>query len=123
MTAPAQTVLLVEDAQDLGPLLQETLEEWSHRAVLARTAAEAMEILAREPVGLILLDHELPDMTGPELLAALRAQGRTIPPVVLMTAWPRPELEQDGPELVGLLRKPFDLSELGAVLKRHLPRH
>ena len=112
----------MEDSQDLGPLLQETLEEWSHRAVLARTAAEAMEVLAREPVGLMLLDHELPDMTAPELLATLRAQHRTIPPVVLMTAWPRPETEEDCPELVGVLRKPFDLSELGAVLKRHLPR-
>jgi len=122
VTAPAQTVLLVEDAQDLGPLLRETLEEWSYRAVLAQTAAEAMDVLAREPVGLILLDHELPDMTAPELLAALRAQGRTLPPVVLMTAWPRPETEADWPELVGLLRKPFDLSDLGAVLKRHLPR-
>ena len=122
MTAPSHTVLLVEDAQDLGPLLRETLEEWSHRAVLARTAAEAMEVLAREPVGLILLDHELPDMTGPELLAALRAQRRTIPPVVLMTAWPRPEVEADWPELVGMLRKPFDLSDLAALLKRHLPR-
>ena len=122
MTAPAHTILLVEDAQDLGPLLRETLEEWSHRAVLAQTAAQAMDVLAAESVDLMLLDRELPDMTGPELLATLRAQRRKIPPVVLMTAWPRPETEKDWPELVDLLRKPFDLSELAAVLKRHLPR-
>ncbi|HEY1334116.1 MAG TPA: response regulator [Myxococcaceae bacterium] len=122
MTGSADTVLLVEDAQDLGSLLQETLEDWSHRSVLAQTAAEAIEILAREPVGLMLLDHQLPDMTAPELLATLRAQRRAIPPVVLMTAWPRPRTEQDWPELVDVLRKPFDLADLAAVLKRHLPR-
>lgn len=121
MTTPANTILLVEDAQDLGPLLRETLEEWSHRAVLAQTGAEAMEALAREPVGLVLLDHELPDMTAPELLGALRDQRRVIPRVVLMTAWPRPESEEDWPEIVDVLHKPFDLSALAAVLKRHLP--
>lgn len=121
MTPPAETVLLVEDAQDLGPLLVETLQEWKHRALLARTGAEALELLAREQVALVLLDHELPDMTAPELLDTLRAQNRPIPPVVLMTAW-RSETTARSPELVEVLQKPFDLSDLGAVLKRHLPR-
>jgi DNA-binding response OmpR family regulator len=115
-------VLLVEDAPDLGPLLQETLEEWNHRAVLAVTAAEAMEVLARETVSLILLDHELPDMSGPELVEALRLGNRTIPPVVLMTARLHPAFEGAWPELVGVLGKPFDLADLARVLERHLPR-
>jgi DNA-binding response OmpR family regulator len=122
VTPPLDTVLLVEDAQDLGPLLQETLEEWNHRALLARTAAEALEVLAREPVALMLLDHQLPDMSAPELLNVLRSERRSIPPVVLMTAWLQPEADEHLPELVEVLRKPFDLSDLGAVLRRHLPR-
>jgi two-component system KDP operon response regulator KdpE len=122
VTPLAHTVLLVEDGQDLGPLLQETLEEWNHRALLARTAAEAMDVLAREPVALMLLDHQLPDMSAPELLGVLRSERRPIPPVVLMSAWLRPESDERLPELVEVLRKPFDLSDLGAVLKRHLPR-
>lgn len=120
MTRPADTVLLVEDGQDLGPLLVETLEDWKHRAVLARTGAEALNILAREPIALVLLDHELPDMTGSELLDTLRSQDRPIPPVVLMSAW-RSETTARAPEQVDVLQKPFDLSELRAVLKRHLP--
>ena len=121
MTDAPATVLLVEDSQDLGPLLQETLEEWNHRAVLARTGAEAMEVLAREPVSLMLLDHELPDMVAPELLEALRSQSRPIPPVVLMTARLRPGTEETWPELVDVLRKPFELADLAAVLRRRLP--
>ena len=122
MTPPVDTVLLVEDAQDLGPLLRETLEEWRHRALLAQTGAEAMDVLARERVSLVLLDHELPDMTAPELLERLRSQNRAIPPVVLMTAWQHPEADATSPELVEVLQKPFDLSDLAGVLKRHLPR-
>ena len=122
MTALADTVLLVEDAQDLGPLLQETLEEWNRRAVLAQTAAEALEVLAREPVALMLLDHELPDMSAPELLERLRSQHRAIPPVVLMSAWPIRDGHEGWPELVAVLQKPFELSDLAATLERHLPR-
>jgi DNA-binding response OmpR family regulator len=122
VTPPADTVLLVEDAQDLGPLLRETLEEWSHRALLAQTGAEAMDLLARERVALVLLDHQLPDMTAPQLLEALRSQNLRIPPVVLMTAWQHPEDDGTPPELVEVLQKPFDLADLAGVLKRHLPR-
>lgn len=122
MSPPPATVLLVEDGQDLGPLLRETVEEWNHRALLASTGAEALEMLGREPVALMLLDHELPDMTGSELLEMLRSGSRSIPPVVLMGAgrWGGPE--QHGTEVVEVLRKPFDLRDLAALLERRLPR-
>jgi DNA-binding response OmpR family regulator len=122
VTPAADTVLLVEDAPDLGPLLRETVEEWNLRALLARTGAEALEVLAREPVALILLDHELPDVTGPELLEKLRFQPQAIPPVVLMGARLCGDSEAVGREVVEVLRKPFELSELAALLARRLPR-
>jgi CheY-like chemotaxis protein len=81
-----------------------------------------MDVLAREAVALVLLDHELPDMTAPELLEALRSQNRAIPPVVLMTALQHPKAGATSPELVEVLQKPFDLSDLAGVLNRHLPR-
>jgi len=118
----AATVLLVEDSPDLGPLLRDTIEEWNWRVVLARNGSEAMELLAREAVALVLLDHELPDMSGPEVLARLRSEQRRIPPVVLMTARLRPGANADLPEVVEVLRKPFELSQLSELLERRLPR-
>ena len=115
-------MLLVEDGQDLGPLLRETVEEWGHRALLARTGTEALTVLAHEPVALMFLDQELPDMTGAELLEKLRFQRRAIPPVVLMGAGLLGASETEGPEVVEVLRKPFELSELAALLARRLPR-
>jgi DNA-binding response OmpR family regulator len=111
----------VEDRQDVGLLLRETVEEWNHRALLAQTGAEAPEVLGREPVALMLLDHELPDMTGVELLEELRSQRRSIPPVVLMGAGLRPSPDH-GAEVVEVLRKPFELAELAALLERRLSR-
>lgn len=123
MISRPDTVLLVEDGQDLGPLLRETVEEWNHRALLAQTGAEALDTLSREQVALVLLDHELPDMTGVELLEALRSKRVIIPPVVLMGAGLRGGgLEQHVAEVVEVLHKPFELNELAALLQRHLPR-
>ena len=73
-------------------------------------------------MALVLLDHELPDMTAPELLEALRSRNRAIPPVVLMTALQHPKAGGTSPGLVEVLQKPFDLSDLAGVLNRHLPR-
>ena len=112
--------MLVEDGQDLGPLLRDTIEGWDRRALLARTGVEALQLLAREVVSLVLLDHDLPDMSGLEVLDQLRSQQRTIPPVVLMTAGNAPPAGV--PEVVEVLRKPFELTELSALLDRRVPR-
>jgi DNA-binding response OmpR family regulator len=121
MSAPPEIVLLVEDGRDLGPLLRDTLEEWNHPTVLARTGAEALAAMAREPVGLLLLDHQLPDMSAPELLETLRSQGRAIPPVVLIGAGLSRAAVSRWAEVVAVLPKPFDLDDLAALLRRHLP--
>ena len=121
MSSNGPTVLLVEDAQDLGPLLRDTLEEWGRRTLLATNGAEAIELLRHETVSLMLLDYELPDMSAAGLLERLRSGPLSIPPVVLMTARTRPA-EEPWPELVDVLPKPFELSELAKVLDRHLPR-
>lgn len=122
MSPAQQSILVVEDGPDLGMLLRETLVDMNRHAVLARTGGEALEILAREPVSLLLLDWDLSDMSAPELLQRLRATGRAIPPVVLMSGRGRSREELPWPELVEVLRKPFELSELADLLERRLPR-
>lgn len=117
-----QTVLLVEDAPDLGPLLRETLEEWGYSALLGRSVAEAWACSRRTRCRLVLLDQELPDMSGTERVERLRSEQRAVPPVVLVTAGPRPGEGTRWPEVVQLLRKPFELAELAALLERHLVR-
>ncbi len=120
MTPGPDTVLLVEDGPDLGPLLRDTLEEWNRRVVLARSGGEALEVLGREKVVLMLLDHGLPDMSAGELVARLRGEQRQVPPLVLMTAHPQLRIDR-WPELLAVLEKPFELSELAALLDRQLP--
>ena len=121
MAVKAQSILVVEDGPDLGMLLREALADMNRRAVLATTGSEALAILAREPVSLLLLDWDLSDMAAPELLERLRATARAIPPVVLMSGRDRTPEELRWPELVEVLRKPFELAQLSEVVQRRLP--
>ena len=122
MNAAPQTILVVEDGPDLGMLLREALADMNRRAVLARTGGEALRILGRETVSLLLLDWTLSDMSAPELLDRLRASALPIPPVVLMSGRDRSNEELRWPELVEVLRKPFELTQLSDVLQRRLPQ-
>ncbi|HET6983654.1 MAG TPA: response regulator [Myxococcaceae bacterium] len=115
-------ILLVEDEPELGLVLQETIEEWDRRVLLVPSGSEAMRVLAEVPVGLLLLDWQLADMSGAELLDRLRSEKRPIPPVVLMTAGTRSALDVRWPEVVALLQKPFELVDLSRLLEKTLPR-
>lgn len=122
MTGGDAPILLVEDEPELGLVLQETIEEWDRRVLLVPSGSEAMRVLAEVPVGLLLLDWQLADMSGAELLDRLRSEKRPIPPVVLMTAGTRSALDVRWPEVVALLQKPFELFDLSRLLEKTLPR-
>ena len=63
-------VLVVEDEADLRTALVELLSIWGYRVSAARDGREALESLraSEEPV-LMLLDLQMPVMTGDQLLA------------------------------------------------------
>ena len=115
-------ILLVEDEPELGLVLRETIEEWDRRVLLVPSGSEAMQVLAEQPVALLLLDWQLADMSAGELLDRLRSEKRLIPPVVLMTAGFPSVLDVRWPQVVAMLQKPFDLPDLARIVERHLPR-
>lgn len=79
-------ILIVDDDINLGLALKMTLEQTGHACRIAETAeAGWAELLRREP-DLALLDVQLPDLSGLELLARVRQHGLKIPAIV-MTAF------------------------------------
>ncbi len=58
------TVLVVDDNQQNLELLQAYLEDVDCQAVPARDGLEALEIIAKDPPDLILLDVMMPKMSG-----------------------------------------------------------
>jgi len=77
------TILHVDDEPSIGLILQDTLERAGHRALAAQSVPEALHVLARESVDLIISDYRMPGLTGLEFLSLLAREGYDIPLIML----------------------------------------
>jgi two-component system, repressor protein LuxO len=68
-------VLVVEDEPSMAKLYQAYLERDGHRVAVAGTGAEALAVLRHSPPEVMVLDLNLPDLHGRELLAEVKGQG------------------------------------------------
>jgi PAS domain S-box-containing protein len=82
-------VLVAEDEQVHRELVAHLLRSRGHRVVTARNGREALVELARNPVQIVLLDLQMPEMDGLQLATAIRTWEKTHGghlPLVAMTA-------------------------------------
>src|SRR2546423_14290137 len=78
------SVLLVEDEENLASLVGAYLEQEGYRVIPVTTGADALRAIEAEPVRLVVLDLNLPDMDGLDVCRQIRA--RSSVPVVMLTA-------------------------------------
>jgi len=116
-------LLLVEDDQDLARGVRFNLEQEGYAVAHAPDARSANSLLGAERFDLVLLDLNLPDGDGLEILSALRASGRKLP-VLCLTA-----RGQETDVVMGLslgaddyVKKPFGVAELLARIDALLRR-
>jgi two-component system, OmpR family, response regulator len=77
-------VLLIEDDRMLARLVERALGEAGYGVDVTRSAEEGSQLALSAEYDVILLDLELPDRNGLEVVRALRREGRTTP-VIIMT--------------------------------------
>lgn len=65
-------VLLVDDEANILNSLQRSLHKENYQIFCAKSASEALEILNREPIDLVVTDQEMPGVSGIALLAEVR---------------------------------------------------
>jgi DNA-binding response OmpR family regulator len=82
-----QTILVVDDDDDIRAVVCHNLEVDGFRVLSAAGGDEAMEILERDTPHLVILDVMMPVRDGYDVLAELRSRPETADlPVVLLTA-------------------------------------
>jgi len=80
-------ILVVDDNQQNLELLQAYLEDIDCRTVPAQDGLEALDIVAKDPPDLILLDIMMPKMSGFEVCRRLKTDPKTAEvPVIMITA-------------------------------------
>ncbi len=67
-----QTVLVIEDNEDNMKLITFILEKNGYQTITAETGAQGIQMAISEKPDLILLDIQLPDMNGLDVLKAIR---------------------------------------------------
>ena len=108
------TVLLVEDNVDLLNLTRESLAEW-FRVLRASNGREALEVLAKENVDVIVSDVMMPEMDGLELCSKVKSEiSYSHIPVILLTAKTTLESKVEGLECGAdvYVEKPFSVKQL-----------
>ncbi|MBI3547538.1 MAG: response regulator transcription factor [Elusimicrobia bacterium] len=115
-------LLLVEDEEDIGFILDSVFKSEGYSVVLAKTAEAGLEAFRKQKPDLIVTDIMLPKMDGLEMVRIIRRESRV--PVLFLTA-KRAELDRIKGFKLGAddyLSKPFSTRELvcrvQAVLRR-----
>lgn len=116
-------ILIVEDAADMAEAVAIRLRQAGMACDLAETIEAAEDCLAVQRYDALVLDINLPDGQGTELLAALRARGEKVP-VLMLTALFSVDDRVSALDLGAddYLVKPFDHRELEARLRALLRR-
>lgn len=111
-------ILVIEDDNILGSALQEFLREQGYAVDWVSNGSQVFGAVSGQVYQLLLLDLNLPDMNGLEVLKQLRAQGHQEPTLILTA---RDDVED---RVAGLdagaddyVTKPFELSELAARVR------
>lgn len=109
-----KTILIVEDNTDIHNLLKEVLENEKYRVLDSYSGTEALMVLEREKVDLILLDLMLPGLNGEEIIKKIKDI-----PIIVISAKISPE-DKVNALLSGAndyLTKPFSTEELLARIQ------
>jgi DNA-binding response OmpR family regulator len=109
-------VLLVEDEAALADVIGRNLCARGHSVALAPTAEVALRNLAVERPDVLLLDVNLPDMTGWDVLRTLRDDDRGHLPVVVISAAPISPKRIEEFRPARCLVKPFPIDALLRIL-------
>jgi putative two-component system response regulator len=116
-------ILCVDDSTDLLALMGKALGE-DYRVITANNAGDAISAALGKPrPDLILLDIDMPDVTGLEVCKALKGEPQTASiPVVFLTARNAMQQQVEGFEMgaVDYITKPFNAFVLRARVRIHI---
>ena len=113
-------ILLVDDIPANLLTLEGILEDESRILIKAFSGNEALKLLMEEPIDLILLDIQMPDMDGVEVAQLLRANPKTKHiPIIFVSAIAkseRPTLEEFEIGSFDFVPKPLDIEETQKIV-------
>ncbi len=121
----ARTVLFVDDEINILKALQRMLRCEDMKVLTASCGAEALELLQKQPAQVVVTDQRMPEMSGVDLLAAVRERW---PDTVrmMLTGYTDMGIAVEAinrGEIFRLITKPWNDDELRATLRQAFDQH
>jgi len=115
-------VLIAEDEEPIAQAIAYIVEDLGYTPAVAIHGKQALELARAHRPALVITDLMMPQMTGADLIRALRQDAARlnypVPPIILMSAAGRPFI--DTVQADAYLPKPFDVGEVEALLEQYL---
>jgi two-component system cell cycle sensor histidine kinase/response regulator CckA len=111
------TILLVEDEDMVRAVAERALARQGYTVLTAANGEEALELLGREPVDLLISDVMMPTMDGPTLVGHARARFPDLP-ILFMSGYAEETLRRSiDIDQVAFLPKPFSVRQLAEAAR------
>lgn len=116
-----KTILIVEDTESSIRFFDAALQRTGAKIVLAKDGDKAIEVFDGQSVDLVLLDLNLHNSSGFDVLKYIRAKDKKIP-VIVQTAYILSGEEEQSNKLGanGFIAKPVRLNDLMSIMKKYL---
>jgi two-component system response regulator (stage 0 sporulation protein F) len=112
-------ILVVDDEDNIRDYLREELADEGYEVLTATSAPEALKIIEKEDLHLVVLDIRMPGMTGVEALPRILGLKENLP-VILNTAYSQYQQDFMAWAANAYIIKSFDLTELKEKIKELL---
>lgn len=117
----AISVLVVDASEQFGTLIQQTLENTGYYQVtLVSSGIEAIEHGQKGDIRLAIVDFDLPDISGPDVIRQLQAAIDNLAVIAIPLSTGADDQAMDDLEVAGLLTKPFYLPDLPKIVAQAL---
>ncbi|EDM81073.1 sigma-54 dependent DNA-binding response regulator [Plesiocystis pacifica SIR-1] len=119
----SQTVLVVDDEANILEALRKVLTKEGFRVLTAGTGRQALEVLRKQPVRVMITDLRMPGMTGDDLLKAAKAITPEVE-VIVMTAYGTVENAVEAMKLgaYDFVSKPLKRATVVAAVRKALDK-
>jgi DNA-binding response OmpR family regulator len=117
----ALKILIADDEDDVREIIEDRLKSWGFNVVGVTTGAQALSRIASEKFDGVLLDVKMPEMTGIEVLDAVRSHDGSLPIIIITSSTSREaaigSLAKGANEFI---LKPFEWEELKSKMQKVL---
>ena len=123
MEPSGESILIIDDDPDIQEILRDRLESLGYRVFIAPNGKQGLEVVEKNGPHMVLLDEEMPEMKGFEVLKEIHKRGNEIPIVIITAYGTIDRVVQAMKEgAYDFVAKPFESDHIALIVQKAMER-